>query len=186
MAQEINVLHSALLKIYTNQKGQGGEKKLIGSATGITFNEGFNIVEAKGIGDFFPKELVTTGGTIRATTNFFYIENLSSHPMTTNFLKRNVGLGANGQKKFKNNQMFRLNNVAIEVYKIVDDEELDENGDVIVSEEVLFSIEGLTMESNDWSINVDQMLTGSATFRGKKAVVTDVNEEVFNEEEPAV
>jgi hypothetical protein len=163
--QEVDVLHSSLLKIKVDEA-------VIGTATGITFNEGFNIMEAKGIGDFYPQELIKTGGTVRVTSNFFYIKSLADHPMTKKFLKRDTGEGAEGKRKFVNNQMFQMTNVAIEVYRLKDIGNFDEYGNVEPEEESLFTIRGLVMESNDWSINVDQMITGSATFRGKNPVTT--------------
>ena len=161
--QDIDVLHSAMLKIQI-------EDEVIGTATGLTFSEGFNIMEAKGIGDFYPQEMVKTGGTIRVTANVFYVEALDNHPMTKKFLKRDTGEGADGQRKFIYNQMFQATNVAIEVYRLVDTGETDEEGNIEPEEEKLFTTRGLIMESNDWSINVDQLITGSCTFRGKRPV----------------
>jgi len=166
---EVDVLHSALLKIKI-------DNEVVGAATGLTFNEGFNIIEAKGIGDFYPQELIKTGGTIRVTANVFYIEALENHPFTKKSLKRDTGLGREGVEKFINNQLFNTKNVAIEIYRKIG-EEIDADGNVIAEEESLFTIDGLIMESNDWSINVDQMITGSCTFRGKNPIVRPVVKE---------
>ena len=143
---------------------------VIGYVTSLNIDTTYNISDANQLGSMFPIEQHIMGYKATVNTEFF-VEDFTNHRFTSYDAQGNIIQTAN-RYDFKDKESFGnflkagINRFNLEIYAVETKEDMQNwiNSSPSLSENLLFKIDNLLIQSESVRIQQGQLITGSASF----------------------